>query len=46
MLNDTCLIYLLLQLLIEEQRKEVKMGDGGTAAVVLLVKQISAKIVW
>lgn len=46
MLNDTCLIYLLPQLLMEEQRKELKMGDGGVAAaVVLVVKQITAKIV-
>ena len=29
MLNDTCLIYLLLQPLVEEQRKEPKMADSG-----------------
>lgn len=48
MLNDTSLIYLLLQLLIEVQRAELTMGYGGfaiAAAVVLVVKQISAKIV-
>ena len=50
MLNDTCLIYLLLQLLVEEQREGLKMGDGGVAAaaaaaVAPVVKQITAKIV-
>lgn len=47
MLNDTCLIYLLLQLLVEEQREELEMGDGGVtaAAVVLVMKQITAKTV-
>lgn len=47
MLNDTCLIYLPLQQhLVEEQRKELKSGDGGVAATVaLVVKQITAKIV-
>lgn len=51
MLNDTCLIYLLL-LLVEGQREELKMGTGVVvaayavvAAVVLVMKQITAKTV-
>lgn len=45
MLNDTCLIYLLQQLLVQEQGEELEMGDGGFAAasVVLVLKQIIAR---
>lgn len=45
MLNDTCLIYLLQQPLVEEQGEEPEVGDGGvaTASVVLVLEQIIAR---